>query len=508
MRVLSLQDFAVTFTLSSAPSSSVNSTTTAGGEQGDGGHGHRAPHWDTVDADGNIPVTDGAFLLPVPGINTSLRVHLDLQQGNQSVTATLTGFVAASGGNVLGAATLADLVPTILQLGSQWAATVGKHEQTLVITSAPVLAASFIIRASAPVTAGNALTRLTTAVDAGALGAAITKASPAATPAGITFAQNPTAPVRVLVPITLSAGANGTAGDFNASSLGGAPGSQVAVIATTSFTLNVTTAGGANASAIAGAVQQGVSDSLHVPPDAVDVTVAPSTPADNSSSPYTGAVTSVVTVTVQHGSIGDITLPGNSSDALAPSAAPAGADGGINSTATTPDATSTPTAVPVTASSESTVTAPAGNSTDAAAAPAAPAAAPVANLTAFTASVQDIIQNTVPQAVQAALAADNVANATVQAPTSADGISTSASAAVPLAGSDVSAAAQVASTQQRSGAGGGSPISTPSAPPPSVPPPPAGLLVASTLPHSGATTPACGVAAVLAVLTAVVGAAM
>ena len=498
------EDFTVTFNLSA--STTANSTTTDGednstqssGEQhGDSGH---HTHWDTVDADGNVPVTDGTFLLPVPGINTatSLRVHLDLGPA-QTVTATVTGFLPASGGNLVTAATFADLVPTILLLNSQWAATVGKHEHTLVITSSPVLGASYVVRASAPVTAGNVLTRLTSAVDAGTLSAAIANAS-----AGITFAQNPTAPVRVLVPITLSAGANGTTGDINASSVGGAPGSQVAIIATTSFTLNVTTASGANASAIAGAVQQGVSDSLNVPPDAVDVTVAPSTPASDN-----GTVTSVVTVTVQHGSIGDYTLPGgdsNNSSALAPSAAPS--DVGANSTSA-PNST----AVPVTASSESTaaVAAPAvtSNSTDAAQPAAAPAAA-AANVTAFTASVQDIIQNAVPQAVQAALAAGNVTDATVQAPTSADAIDVSTSAAVPLAGSDVSAASQVASTQttQRSGSGGGvPPISTPSVPSPTSPPP-AGFTV-NGVPggsHSGSYAP--GMAFALAVLTAVVGAAM
>ena len=494
------EDFTVTFNLSA--SATANSTTTDGGdnstqsgEHGDNGH---HTHWDTVDADGNIPVTDGTFLLPVPGINTatSLRVHLDLGPA-QTVTATVTGFLPASGDNVVTAAAFADLVPTILLLGSQWAATVGKHEQTLVITSSPVLGASYVIRASAPVTAGNALTRLTSAVDTGSLSAAIANAS-----AGISFVQNPTAPVRVLVPITLSSGANGTTGDINASSVGGAPGSQVAIIATTSFTLNVTTAGGANTSAIAGAVQQGVSDSLNVPPDAVDVTVAPSTPATDN-----GTVTSVVTVTVQHGSIGDYTLPGGdtNSSALAPSAAPSDI-GGANSTSA-----SNSTAVPVTASSESTaaVAAPAvnSNSTDAAQ-PAAPAAAAAANVTAFTASVQDIIQNAVPQAVQAALAAGNLTNATVQAPSSSIDVSTSA--AVPLAGSDVSAASQVAGTQttQRSGTGGGgSPIGTPSVPP-LASPPPAGFTVDGVpgSSHSGSSAPRMSFA--LVVLIAVMGAAL
>jgi hypothetical protein len=493
------EDFSVTFNLSA--STTANSTDGGDNSQQSGEHGNNGhhTHWG-ADAEGHIPVTDGTFLLTLPGESTatSLHVHLDLGPA-QTVTATVTGFLPATG-NVVTAASFADVVPTILLLGSQWAATVGKHEQTLVITSSPVLGAFYVIRASAPVTAGNALTHLTSAVDAGTLSASITAAT-----AGISFAQNPKAPVRVLVPITLSTGANGTTGDINASSVGGAPGSQVAIIATTSFTLNVTTASGANASAIADAVQQGVSDSLHVPPDAVDVSVAPSTPATDN-----GTAISVVTVTVQHGSIGDYTLPGgatsNNSSALAPSAAPA--DGGANSTSAP-----SVTVVPVTASSEATaaVAAPAvtSNATDAAP-PAAPAA-PAADVPAFTASVQDIIQNAVPQAVQAALVAGNVTDATVQAPSSADAIDISTSAAVPLAGADVSSASQVASTQttQRSGTGGGvPPISTPapSAPPPTSPPP-AGIIV-SGLPgsHSGASAP--GVAFALAVLTAVVAAAM
>jgi len=492
-----LDDFTLRVTLSvSAPLPSASGDQQGDGNAGGDGHGdggghntseHHSPsaqnYSKIVGDDGRITVTDGMFF-PLPGSNSSasLNVHLALSAiSNDAATlvATISGFVAAAG-DVHAAASMVDQATSALQPGSAWGATLGDgHAQTLVVVSAPVASINFVVRGAAPVTAASALVRLTSSADSGALATSITNLTGAVLPTAITFQQNEAAPVHILVPVSPgnSNGVNGTdvlfsSGIVNTSNL--PLGSQVTIIASSTFSLNVSTPTEIiNSSAIVSAVQQGVSSSLGVDPAAVAVTVESGSPDPNAN----GTVTSVVQVFVQHGAIGDVSLPdaaavgNNVSGSVTPSGV--GIQGG---NATVAIAASSDTATQGFIPSFGPAPSPSGNAT-------VPTAS-VLNVTDFSAAVADEVATAVPLAVKAALVSNNVTDATVSSVSVPD-TSTAASVALPgpdvttassqlLGGSAVSGNAQ-AGTQQRSGVAAPPPsmvnVAVPPAPAAAPPPP-------------------------------------
>jgi hypothetical protein len=484
-----LDDFTLRVTLSvSAPLPSASGDQQGDGNPGGDGHGdggganseHHSQsaqnHSSIVGDDGRITVTDGMFF-PLPGSNSSASLNVDLALSaisNDAATlvATISGFVAAAG-DVHAAASMVDQATSALQPGSAWGATLGDGQaQTLVVVSAPVASINFVVRGAAPVSAASALVRLTSSADSGALATSITNLTGAVLSTAITFQQNEAAPVHILVPVSPgnSNGVNGTdvlfsGGIVNTSNL--PPGSQITIIASSTFSLNVSTPTEiTNSSAIVSAVQQGVSSSLGVDPAAVAVTVESGSPDPNAN----GTVTSVVQVSVQHGAIGDVSLP--DAAAVGNNVSGSGTPSGVGiqgGNATVAIAASSDTATQGFTPSFGPAPSASSNAT-------VPTAS-VLNVTDFSATVADEVATAVPLAVKAALVSNNVTDATVSSVSVPD-TSTAASVALPgpdvttassqlLGGSAVSGNAQ-AGTQQRSGG---------AAPPPSmvnvaVPPPP------------------------------------
>jgi hypothetical protein len=529
-----LDDFTLRVTLSvSAPLPSASGDQQGDGNPGGDGHGdgggqvsntseHHSPsvqkYKSIVGDDGRITVTDGMFF-PLPGINSSasLNVHLALSAiSNDAATlvATISGFVAVAG-DVHAAASMVDQATSALQPGSAWGATLGDgHTQTLVVVSAPVASINFVVRGAAPVTAASALVRLTSSADSGALATSITNLTGAVLPTAITFRQNEAAPVHILVPVLLgnSNGVNGTdvlfsGGIVNTSNL--PPGSQITVIASSTFSLNVSTPTEiTNSSAIVSAVQQGVSSSLGVDPAAVAVTVALGSPDPNAN----GTVTSVVQVAVQHGAIGDVSLP--DAAAVGNNVSGSGTPTGVGiqgGNATVAIAASSDTATQSFIPSFGPVPSPSGNAT-------VPTASLiiVLNVTDFSATVADEVATAVPLAVKAALVSNNVTDATVSSVSVPD-TSTAASVALPgpdvttassqLLGSAVSGNAQ-AGTQQRSGVAAPPPsmvnVAVPPPPPVAAPPPPWNFPVVIANYSSAGITPGGMLAVSIAAVAAAV----